>query len=71
MPAQRRRLQEDGEVLKEPIAQSAQLADMPAPHSPRQRSPEEIARRAYELYERRGGEPGRDLDDWLEAERGG
>jgi hypothetical protein len=28
----------------------------------------EIARRAYELYERRGGEHGRDLDDWLLAE---
>jgi hypothetical protein len=27
-----------------------------------------IARRAYELYERRGGEHGRDLDDWLHAE---
>ena len=28
-----------------------------------------IARRAYELYEARGGEPGRDLEDWLKAER--
>ena len=28
-----------------------------------------VARRAYELYQQRGGEPGRDLDDWLEAER--
>ena len=27
-----------------------------------------VARRAYELYERRGGEHGRALDDWLEAE---
>ncbi len=25
--------------------------------------------RAYELFERRGGEPGHELDDWLEAER--
>ena len=29
---------------------------------------EEIARRAYELYERRGGEPGREQEDWLQAE---
>jgi hypothetical protein len=29
----------------------------------------EIARRAYELYEERGGEHGHDLDDWLQAER--
>jgi hypothetical protein len=28
-----------------------------------------VRNRAYELYERRGAEPGRDLDDWLEAER--
>jgi len=28
-----------------------------------------IARRAYELFEARGGLHGHDLDDWLEAER--
>lgn len=30
---------------------------------------EEIACRAYEIYQERGNEPGRDLDDWLQAER--
>jgi hypothetical protein len=30
---------------------------------------ERIAQRAYEHYEARGREDGRDLDDWLEAER--
>ena len=38
----------------------------------RQRTPpsaEEVARRAYELYEARGAQPGWDLDDWLQAER--
>ncbi len=29
---------------------------------------EEIRRRAYEIYLERGGQPGRDLDDWLQAE---
>jgi len=29
----------------------------------------DVATRAYELYEARGGEPGADLDDWLQAER--
>lgn len=29
----------------------------------------DIARRAYELYERRGRDQGHDLDDWLQAER--
>jgi Protein of unknown function (DUF2934) len=28
-----------------------------------------IARRAHEIYKARGGEHGRDLDDWLRAER--
>jgi len=38
----------------------------------RQRTPpstEDVARRAYELYEARGAQPGWDLDDWLQAER--
>jgi Protein of unknown function (DUF2934) len=30
---------------------------------------EEIRRRAYELYEQRGCEPGREHEDWLVAER--
>lgn len=30
--------------------------------------PDDVARRAYELFQERGGEPGRELDDWLRAE---
>ena len=30
---------------------------------------EEIRIRAYEIYMERGGQPGYDLDDWLQAER--
>lgn len=30
---------------------------------------EEIRRRAYELYERRGRTPGRESEDWLVAEQ--
>jgi hypothetical protein len=30
---------------------------------------EEIRRRAYEIYLERGGQQGRELDDWLQAER--
>jgi hypothetical protein len=30
---------------------------------------EEIKRRAFEIYLQRGEEPGRDLEDWLQAER--
>ena len=32
-------------------------------------NPDAVARRAYEIYQRRGGNDGADLDDWLEAER--
>ena len=28
-----------------------------------------VSRKAYELYQLRGEEPGHDLDDWLAAER--
>ena len=35
-------------------------------HSARE---EEIRRRAYELYLERGQQPGRDLEDWFQAER--
>ena len=35
----------------------------------REVSAEEIARVAYQLFERRGCEHGHDLEDWLEAER--
>ena len=30
---------------------------------------DELARRAYELYQARGGEPGHELEDWLDAEQ--
>ena len=32
-------------------------------------SPDEVARRAYEIYQFRGANHGADFDDWLEAER--
>lgn len=32
-------------------------------------SESEIARRAFEVYCARGGQHGRDVDDWLQAER--
>ncbi len=32
-------------------------------------SEEEIRRRAYEISQRRGGTPGQELEDWVQAER--
>ena len=40
-----------------------------APREPRVPSHDEIAQRAYQLYQQRGGEPGHEEDDWLQAER--
>jgi hypothetical protein len=42
----------------------------PAQSSRAQPTHEEVARRAYEIYETRGaGGPGSEVDDWLQAER--
>lgn len=41
---------------------------MPVPNPPRSQH-DEISRRAFEIFLSRGGGHGRDLDDWLQAER--
>ena len=43
----------------------------PLPGEPQERfvSEEEVRHRAYELYLQRGGTPGDDVRDWLQAER--
>jgi hypothetical protein len=42
-----------------------QTAAQPKPPAP---TPEQIQKRAHEIFVARGGEPGRELDDWLLAE---
>jgi hypothetical protein len=37
--------------------------------SPESSREDEIRTRAYEIFLRRGGQPGDEIDDWLEAER--
>ena len=44
-------------------------APTPAPNGSALVTDADIARRAYELYVARGGEPGHDVEDWLRAER--
>ena len=46
----------------------------PAPDATRASTPNgsddnAIARRAYEIYQARGGDHGADIEDWLQAER--
>jgi DUF2934 family protein len=50
-------------------ARSAPSTHREASRADRLPAHEEIAVRAYEIYLSRGGSPGWDLDDWLEAER--
>jgi hypothetical protein len=40
-----------------------------APPKPPSPSQEDIARRAYEIFLSRGGGPGHEADDWLQAEK--
>jgi hypothetical protein len=44
------------------------LPDGTPVQSKRELSPDDVARRAHDLYEARGRGEGRDLDDWLAAE---
>jgi hypothetical protein len=49
---------------------SKQTTKTPAvPKIVSQPRPEEIAKRAHEIFLARGGAPGFELDDWLQAER--
>ena len=50
---------------------SAPASAKPGVGAGRKRKPtqEEIAKRAYEVYLRRGGTQGNDMEDWLAAER--
>ncbi len=52
----------------EPEATSTHVETREAPVENSTRH-EEIRRRAYEIYLERGEQPGRELDDWLQAER--
>jgi hypothetical protein len=45
--------------------ESAPAAKTPGPPP----TPDEIRRRAHEIFLARGGVPGKELDDWLLAER--
>src|SRR5690349_23801789 len=49
--------------------QSDTLVTMSSVKTPAGVSDSDIARRAYQLYEERGGGHGHDVDDWLQAER--
>lgn len=50
-------------------ATSTETTGGEAPTERERPDPERVAHRAYERFQLRGGEHGRDQDDWFEAER--
>ena len=69
------RRRKDREPLKQLVGTPATVptatGDIPNPVERLARDPthDEIARRAYQLFEEHGGEPGREWEDWFRAER--
>lgn len=51
------------------MAPRRQALSPKARHAQRAKYRAEVAKTAYQLYERRGRLPGGELDDWLKAER--
>jgi hypothetical protein len=58
-----------GKGNAEPHAISAQAAQTGEAYVGNAERDKEIRRRAYEIYLERGEQPGRELDDWLQADR--
>jgi hypothetical protein len=56
----------EGDTEIQATAIQAETGDVSAGNPSRD---EEIRRPAYEIYLERGEQPGRELDDWLQAER--
>jgi hypothetical protein len=57
--------------LRQPTVAGQRSSLSAARDEPKRRTvtDDDVRHRAYEIYLRRGGAPGRDLDDWLQAER--
>ena len=52
-----------------PAATAVGGSAAPGPNGSAPVTDADVARRAYDLYLARGGEPGHDVEDWLQAER--
>ncbi len=46
---------------------ATEASEVASPHATRL-THQQIAERAYQIYQERGGEEGHDLEDWLQAE---
>jgi hypothetical protein len=54
---------------KQPVPSAPAPGQAAGRNAVRALSHEQVARRAFELYEARGRQPGHALEDWLQAER--
>jgi Protein of unknown function (DUF2934) len=71
-PRRRRRDQERLNQIGTLTTVPTATGDIPNPvenFASREPTQEDIARRAHQLYKERGGEHGRDWEDWFQAER--
>ena len=66
-PRARKQTQTMTEIEPGTVAGAATLAPPSSSTGPSRL--DRITRRAYEIYERRGGQHGHSVDDWLQAER--
>jgi hypothetical protein len=57
------------EAGADPLGYVQMVTERPGVNDRSGATDEAIARRAYELYQARGGVEGADMDDWLQAER--
>jgi len=67
-PSARRKAEADVREMFQTKTQVVKLTKAPRP-TPPPVSAEDIALRAYEIFESRGGGHGQALDDWLQAEQ--
>jgi hypothetical protein len=51
------------------MSDASHISDRNRADTPQPSRLSRIAQRAHELYDARGGHDGKDLDDWLQAER--
>jgi hypothetical protein len=69
IPRHRKNLRSLSRIAATPDTESTGSSLNPVDRLARAPHHDEIARRAYELFEERGREPGHEWEDWFRAER--
>jgi len=71
IPRHRKNLESFNRIAATPGTEPTETESIPNPVDRLARAPnyDQLARRAYQLFEERGREPGREWEDWFRAER--